>query len=579
MNHLKSEVLRQAARELAEAPHGDKTTIVDKAAALLGLSRQRTYSLIKDAAAGIDTAKRKRRADANTTAITDAELLQVAGVLAEGRRANGKAMWSIERAIDVLHADGKLAVRLSPSRVSTLMRERGMHPDQINAPSPASRMRSENPNAVWQADASVCVLYRTPKGEVALMEREAFYKNKLHNVAKVMNDLVVRYVGSDHCSGAIGVRFYTGGETAENALEHLIWLMQQRTGPDGHAAPFYGVPHMLYTDQGSAFKSGPFMNFCDQLDIKLQHHKPRNSRATGQVENSQNIVERGLEGTLRFLDPETITMASLNALADVWMHWFNGTRKHTRHGMTRYSAWSMITAEQLRMPPNEELLRALPSSAPEQRRVSNDMLVSFAVKGYGSHDYDVRYVRGAAPGEKLLVAVNPFEAPAVKVASVDQDTGELVWQTVQPLVRDQFGFDAGAPILGQSYRAMPLTAIDENRNAIARQAYATEAGPATLEEADKARRSKAAPYLGQFDPTADLKAAQVPAYIPRRGTEHPLQARQAEVPRLTVVEACKRLKALLGEQYSPKVYAWVNQRFAAEGLQLVQPLRAAGGDK
>jgi len=604
MNHLKAEVIRQAARELAEAPHGTKAEIVARAAATLNLSTQRTYSLIKQAQAGLaGVGERKRRADANTTAISDAELQKVAGVLSTGRR-NGKAMWSIERVIAVLHASGELSTRLSASRVSTLMRERGMHPDQVAEPSASVRMRTEHPNAVWQLDASVCVLYRTPKGEVALMERDEFYKNKLHNIAKIMNDLVVRFVGTDHCSGSVGVRFYTGGETTEHALEFLIWLMVQRTGAEGQVLPFYGVPFMIYTDQGAAFKSGAFLNFCELLDIKAERHKPRNSRATGSVENSQNLVERGLEGTLRFIAAETITMAMLDSLADQWMHWFNGTQRHSRHGMTRYSAWSHITGAQLRIAPKVELLRALPASAPEKRRVSNDMLVSYSVKGYGAHDYDVRYVAGAAPGEKLLVAVNPFEAPAVNVGAIDRTSGEIVWHTVQPLQRDEFGFDVNAPRLGQDFKAMPLTVVDEQRNAIARQAYATDGVPATLEEADKARRNKAAPYLGQFDPLADLKAAKVPAYLPRAGTALDAPARRTEVPRLNVVDACKRLKARLGDAYTTAVYSWISQRFGTDGvpedqidalaaqfapatqqptaqpggLQLVQPLRAAGGD-
>ena len=557
MNHVKAEVVRQAARDLASAAHGSKAAIVERAAALLDLSPQRTYALIKQAQTGLLglPAARKRRADANTTALTDAELKQVAGVLHTGRR-NGKAMWSIERAVEVLHADGKLDAKLSAGRVSALMRERSLHPDQLAQPSASVSMRTEHPNAVWQIDASVCVLYRTPKGEVALMERDAFYKNKLHNVAKVMNDLVVRFVGTDHCSGAVGVKFYTGGETTEHALDFLIWLMVQRAD-----MPFYGVPFMLYTDQGSCFKAAAFINFCRLMDIKPERHKPRNSRATGSVENAQNLVERGVEGTLRFIDAATITMAMLDKLGEQWMHFFNGTKRHSRHGMTRYSAWSHITAAQLRVPPNVELMRSLPASQPETRRVTNEQTISFVTKGYGTHDYDVRHVPGAAVAEKVWVTVNPFEAPAVNVGTADRETGEIVWHLVRPIERDLFGFNSAAPRLGQDFHAMPLSAVDKNRNAIAAEAYGTGGVPATLEAADKARRNQAAPYLGQFDPLADMKAAKVPAYLPRTGTPLDAPARPVEVARLTVVEACKRLRAMFGRDYQPEVYAWVSAKF------------------
>ncbi len=528
---------------------------------------QRTHALVRQAKGTLMLATpRKRRSDAGACALSESELVQISGTMLHDRRA-GKWMISCADTVDMLHANGKLQAKLSPGRIHKIMRERGMHPEQLAAPAPAVRMRVEHPNAVWQIDASVCVLYYTPKGEMLLLEEDGVhYKNKLGNYTKVMDELLTRFVGTDPASGCIATRFYVGGETTANALNFLMWLMTPRADRHGQPMPFYGVPFMLYTDQGSCFKSTEFVNFCRAMEIKIEHHAPRNSRATGHVEGSQNIEERGLESRLRFMDPRTITMDSLNDMAELWMHAFNGRRKHSRHGMTRYAAWGLITQAELRIAPAMDIMQALPSTLAKTRQVTDDMLVSFAFKSLGSHQYDVRYVPGISPRSQVYVTVNPFEYPAVRVGVIDRDTGEIVWHQVEPVQRDRLGYDAQAPIMGKTYRAMPETPADVWRKKIAAQAYATADGPATLAQADKARRNKQAPYLGQIDPLADLKAAQVPAYLPRKGTELAAQATTVEAARVSVAEACKRIKLELGDAYDVGTYAWLTERYGSAGV-------------
>ena len=560
------EVIHQAARERAQAPHGERGAIMERAASVLGLSVQRTHALVRQASHALTLSDpRRRRSDAGTTAVSEADLLLISGTMLDSRRA-GKWMLSAEAAIDMLHAAGQLSARLSPGRILQVMRERGMHPEQLAAPSPATRMRTEHPNAVWQIDASVCVLYRTPKGELLLLEDGVHYKNKLENYTRVMNDLLIRFVGTDHASGCVATRFYLGGETTQNALDFLMWMMSPRTSAEGDNMPFHGVPLAIYTDQGSAFKSAPFVNFCRTLDIKLLHHAPGNSRATGQVENAQNLVERGIESRLRFLDPYAITMGRLQALGELWMHWFNSTRRHRRHGMQRYSAWNLIESHQLRIAPPMEVLRELPSTMAKTRKVSDGMLVSFAFKGLGSKNYDVRYVPGLSPRAEVYVTVNPFELPSVRVGVTDRETGEIVWHQVEPVQHNRFGFDVQAPELGEKFHAMPATPADAHRKAIGAQAYATDAGPATVAQAELARKNKQAPYLGQFDPLADLKAAKVPAYLLRKGTDLQAAAPSVEAVRLSVAEACKRIQLALKTDYDPGTYAWLSERHGGDGV-------------
>lgn len=562
------ETLNQAARALAQAPRGERGAIVERTAAALDLSVGRAAALISKTSAALGLREaRKRRSDAGSSAVSDAELQLIAGTMTSNFRA-GKWMLSTQDAIDMLVANGQIAQPLSADRINRLLRERGLHPDQLNAPAPVVRMRYDHPNELGQMDASTCVLYRTPKGELQLLEDGVHYKNKLANYTRVMADLLTRWVYTDGASGAIAMRFYMGGETAENALDFLMWVMSQRQDAQGRGMPFHGVAFNLYTDQGAWAKSGLFQNFLSVMEVKHLRHAPYNSRATGQVENAQNLSERGFESRLRFMDPATITVGRLNAAAELWMHAYNGTRKHSRHGMTRYAAWSLIQADQLRIAPPMDVMRALPATVAQKRQVRPDMCVSFSFKGQGSQDYDLRYVPCLSPRDSVYVTVNPFALPAVRVGVTDRDTGEIVWHQVEPVQTNRFGCDVTAPRAADGeYRALPATPADEHRKAIAAQAFQVDGKPATVEQAAEAQRKKATPYLGQFDPLADIKAAKVPTYLPRAGTPHAAAAApQLEPLRLSVAEACKRMRLALGEQYDPTTYAWLSERHGTTGV-------------
>lgn len=574
------QIIMNAAHELATTPHGARGPVVARVADGLGLSVGRTATLITKAQKSLGLATpRKRRADAGQSAISDADLEAIAGAMLHDRRA-GKWMISLADTIDMLREAGKITTSLSASHVGKLLHSRGLDGRSLVAPRPNVQMRTEHVNAVWQIDASVCVLYKTPKGELLLLEEDGVhYKNKPGNLVRVMDQLLVRFVGTEHASNAIAVRYYTGGETTENALEFFMWMMTQRFDAQGNPMPLHGVPFMLYTDQGGCFKSAPFRNFCSAMDVRQDWHKPRNSRATGQGEVSQNITERGFESRLRFLDPESITIARLNSMGEVWMHKRNGTQKHSRHGMHPYAAWSTIGSEHLRVAPSMDLMRELPVNLAQPRQVSGNMTVSYALKGQGSHDYDVRYVPGVSPRDKVLVAVNPLAAPAVRVGVTDRDTGEIVWHQVEAVQEGWMGYRADAPVLGQEYQAMPATPADERRARIAAQAFATAAGPASPAQVEAAQKAGTAPYMGQFDPFADIKAkaASLPTYMQRPGTPHSPAAPSVEAIRLSVAEACKRMRLELRADYDPSTYAWLSERYGDAGVpeEVVRGLIAA----
>ncbi|CAM3351235.1 integrase catalytic domain-containing protein [Paracidovorax anthurii] len=564
------ETLIAAAHECAAAKHGELGGIIDRAARVLDLSPQRTHTLVTKTARSLGLATpRKKRVDAGESSVTDADLDAIAGVRWKDLR-NGKRMITLEETINMLHQEGKISARLSASHVGKLLRQRGLDVDSLAAPAPHVRMRTEHVNAVVQVDASVCVLYRAPSGELRLIEEGGVhYKNKPQNLVPVLDKLLTRFVAVEHASGCIAARFYVGGETTENLLDFLMWLVTQRHGPQGEPMPFHGVFYTLYSDQGGMFKSGPVRSFCSAMGIRQQWHAPGNSRATGSVEVAQNIFERGFESRLRFVDRASMSVPVLNALAEQWMHAFNGTKKHSRHNMTRYAAWSTIGAEHLRLAPSMEVMRSLPASLAQPRQVSGNSTVSFALKGQGSRDYDVRYVPGVSPRDKVLVCVNPLAAPAVRVGVTDRDTGEIVWHDVQPVPKGFMGYQASAPVLGQDdYQAMPATPADERRARIRAKAYAKDGKPATATEAQAAEKAGATPYQGQWNPFADIqaRAAGLPQFLQQRGTPHVPHSTEVQRARLPVAAACQRLRAALGDAYDAGTYAWLTQQHGDAGV-------------
>lgn len=579
MDAVRMQILMNAAQRVHDAPHGQRGAVVQQAAQALNLSLPRTHTLITQVAQQMGLAKgRKRRADAGHSAITEAELDLIAGVLYHDRR-HGKNMITVEEAVNMLYDAGKLATRLSASHVARLLRQRGLDVKSLAAPSAHVRMRVEHINAAWQMDASRCVLYKTPKGELLLLQEGVHYKNKPEHLLAVMDKVLTRFVCVDVASHAIAVRFYIGGESAENALDFLMWCMTQRHDAQGRAMPLHGVPFLLYNDQGM-LKDAASRNFCSAMGIRQQWHEAGNARATGSVEVAQNIVERGLESRLRYLDPATITMARLNALGELWMHGYNGAHRHGRHGMTRYAAWSTITSQHLREAPPMEVMRELPVSLAQTRTVNGDRRVSFALKGQGSQDYDLRYVPGVSEGGKVLVAVNPFAAPAVRVGVTDRETGEIVWHEVQPVQTGWMGYDTTAPVLGKDeYKPLPASPADERRQRIAAQAFGKNGQAATPAQVKDAIRVKAAPYQGQFDPFADLKAkaAALPAFLQRPGVPHAPAATSVQPERMSVAAACQRMKTELGALYDSNTYAWLSGKHGDNGVprDVVEGLIAA----
>lgn len=564
MSAVLTERIVAAAQAARNAGHGGKGAIYEAACRELGLSRA---TLLKKIKALTVTPQRKRRSDAGQSALSRDEAMTISALLMESTRKNGKRLYSVADAIDALRANGMIRAEfldtstgelrpLSESTISRALRGYGLHPDQLMAPAPVTELASLHPNHVWQIDASLCVLYYLkPSADVRanglrVMDHAEFYKNKPKNVARIAADRVWSYEITDHASDWIYAEYVMGAESGENLCSVLINAMQERGGAD----LMHGVPRILMLDAGSANTAAMTKNLCRSLGIELLVHKVGNARATGQVENARNIIERKFEPGLKFQPVNSLE--ELNALAKKWRMHFNATAVHSRHGKTRSLAWMAILARQLIKAPSVEICRELAVAAPESRKVSPKLRVSFQ-----GREYDVSTVPGVMVGEKLMVTRNPWRSDAAQVVLVGED-GHEVFHVVSEVEKNEFGFAETAATIGENYKRHADTPVQTALKDIEQLVTGADSQAA----AEAARKAKDIPFGGRFDPYKHIDDTQLPTYLPRRGTEHELAAPRVEFPPLSLIEAAKRLKPRVeaeGGEWSAERFQWLAQRFPA----------------
>ncbi len=543
MNPALIERLQAVDRQAESMGRGERSAYLKQQAAELGMSLATLYRKLGAVAV---KPERKRRSDAGKSELSLEEAKLISAVLMEAMRRNGKRLMAVRQAVEMLRANGKIeaarideetgeVMPLSESTITRALREYKLHPDQLLQPDPVSRMKSEHPNHCWQIDPSLCVLYYLPRhGKdtgLRVMKEEEFYKNKPKNVVKIEQDRVWRYTGTDHASGTIAVQYYFGGETSANLCDFFIYMMQAKQ--DTLKDPFRGVPRIVMLDPGSANTSAAFKNLCKSLDVHVQINKPGNPRAKGQVEKANDIVETAFESGLRFTEIHDIDQ--LNRLAEHWMRYYNGTQKHSRHGMTRYQAWNKIKAEQLILPPPADYCRELAVSAPKEAKVSPDLEIRFA-----GRVYSVKDIKGVLVGQKLMVAKNPWETDGARVATFDAD-GNETWVAVPEVVFDEMGFRADAAVIGAEYNAHGDTAAQQHAKELDKLAMGAE----TLDEAAAKRKGKTVPFGGEIDPykhQEDTLATRNTLYIEKSGQQMAYNRMEVAEQVLSKVEVAKLLK-------------------------------------
>lgn len=564
-------LISDAARALEKADpcNGDRGRIVARLAETLNRSLNTTYNYLKKY--GAWESGKKPRKGKGETCVPEALCRKIAGLVICGDRANGKRPMCIKDAVKRWEANGEgiadpetgEVTMPSVETISRAMRRYGCHPDQLRVASPSVRMRTEYPNRLWQADASVCVLYRIRgTGNIGLMKEESYNEKKPENLIKIRNTRIVRYIVVDHCSGNFYLRYeQAAGEDAKGFLDTLIDAITDR-GPQD---VMHGVPEILYTDPGPGPASSLVTGFCGQMGITPAQHVPGRARATGSVEKCQDIVECKFESRLRFLEVPDI--AQLQELADRWRRYFCATAIHTRTKKTRNDVWLSIPAEKLRTA-EADVMHSIAAWGEVRCQVKDDFTISADTRThYGVRRYDLRELgyHGLQVRDSVSVRLNPYKAPSI-IAVIEKPDGEKLSFEVPPMQFDGAGFDLGAPAFGEDFKAMPKTRAEKTLEVIKKEAY----GVQSVEEAEKMRRAGKPAYAG-IDIMADVKEA--PVYLKKAGTPLPLEEKKADVPPM------KRLSfALMMRRDHPDVWRDDNTDECAEWLRTRYPDTVPGNE-
>jgi hypothetical protein len=254
------------------------------------------------------------------------------------------------------------------------------HPDQLLR-RPGVELQSLHPNHVWQIDASLCVLYylnvKTEKeAGLQVMEAKKFYKNKPANLKRIENDRVWSYEVTDHNSAASS-NYVLGAESAANLAESFILATEHLEDDRGCTACHDSDDgHGLGQHLGAS-------RTCARLQVEPMP-TPENARATGQVENARNIIERSFEITCAFSRSAAWKSSTPRLGVGTLVQRHQGAQP-PRHD--RLQQWMTITQDQLRLV-DADLARKLLTSEPERRKVSDTLTVQFS-----GQEFDVRAFR------------------------------------------------------------------------------------------------------------------------------------------------------------------------------------------
>jgi transposase InsO family protein len=387
---------------------------------------------------------RKERKTKGMSGATREMLLNASTLLLTSRRKSNEIPMPACDAKMILDDSGIETGGVSANRFIARLREENISAKDMLRPSPHQRLLSKHPNHVWQFDVTNCLQYFLDKKGLGERDTEmTMYKNKIVATAKTIKKELLRYAVVDHCSGAFFfLYYYASGERAVDGSDFLFRAMRpkddliKRTWNGESSAKlgkyrFHGVPLILVTDRGSIVAAKSNQALFDALRIDLQTHMPGNPRAKGAIEGLMKYINR-FEARLKFQRPADLN--ELNRWALDWCIYANGAIK-MRDVAPRSVLWSYITAEQLRLCPEEELYRLLIREPAFTRVADGACIISVDNRSYQIKD-------SQAAWQKVNVVRHPYEVPNIEV-----HFNGKIW-LCEPILEDIYGRLTNGTIYG-----------------------------------------------------------------------------------------------------------------------------------
>ena len=523
-------LLTEIANRLDAAPYGRAGDIAEEYCAAMGWSATTFWRYARK---GGYRKERKARSDKGAIRKMGADTIRkAAAVIEKTRRKTGKVNMTTWGLLDRFQENGIISPEERPheSTLNRHLREMGISRRDLARPEPAWPQRSLYPNHIHLIDASVCVLwdFKDQKKLATRNMQTEFYKNKPGFWRKVKK-VILRYICVDHCTGWFFVwYYYAKGEDFNNLFDFTMRAWGVKENRD--LFPAHGVPAMLMLDKGAANTSAAYTNLMENLHVPVYVHTPGKPWISGTVETAHGWWEKIFEGDLSLLSIANVD--ELNALALDRCQYVNAVRPHTRHGMTRFEAFSRIDAKRhLRNCPTVEVCRKLAHSHAEPATVD----------GYKQIRYDNRFylLKGEfRRGDKVYVRFNPDDFPALEINTAIDERGRFSGDAVASTIihKDEWGFRSNAAIIGQEYKS---------------------------HEWDKTKRfKKEIKDIDISDVVPQLQAPKIEhlRWMPKEGKDL-IETPEVKVPPMTAHEARKQLRQDLKiERFTVIQSQWIDRK-------------------
>lgn len=198
-------------------------------------------------------------------------------------------------------------------------------------------------------------------------------------------------------------------------------------------------------------------------------------------------------------------------------------------------------------------------SQPESRKVNQNGRISM-----GNCEYSVKDIPGICINDTILVTCNPWRDDEVQVVIIGEDGMETFYPAPM-VIKDEYGFDVNAPIIGESFKALPHTPAQKNLAKVEQALYGTQ----SVAETEAARKAKALPFGGRFNPYLNSEKYQTtsPIDLPKNGQSATVGVTRFEerLNPVAVVQILRERFQAAGKTWRGEFYITLSQRFP-EGI-------------